>query len=43
MTRHPGILALIGIGVLAAAHVTLAQPEAVAGAGYKELLRVGHG
>lgn len=42
----PCIPALIGLGLLAApaaAHVTLAQQEAVAGAGYKAVLRVGHG
>lgn len=46
MIRNACIPALIGLGALAApagAHVTLAQPEAVAGAGYKAVLRVGHG
>ena len=46
MIRTACILALTGLGALAApaaAHVTLAQREAVAGSGYKAVLRVGHG
>ena len=45
--RHASAWALLGAGLLmgtaARAHVTLEEPKAVAGAGYKAVLRVGHG